>query len=148
MTSALRHILMVEDDPGDVRLTREAVKGSDIAAELHVVVDGEAAIAFLRKHTPYIQAPRPDLVLLDLNLPRKNGHEVLDEIKSDPALQTIPVVVLTTSSNQRDVAETYHRMGNCYVTKPADFETFAATILAIERFWLQTVILPPGGSIR
>lgn len=136
-------ILMVEDNPGDVRLTVEALKDAKIANRLHVVADGVAALDFLRHGAPFEDAPRPDLILLDLNLPRKNGREVLAEIKSDPALMTIPVVILTTSRAEEDVLRAYSLHANCYITKPVDFIQFITIVKTIEQFWLSIVTLPP-----
>jgi CheY-like chemotaxis protein len=136
-------ILMVEDNPGDVRLTREALKGGKVANEMHVVTDGAAALDFLYRRPPYQKAPRPDMVLLDLNLPKKDGREVLSTMKSDPFLKTIPVVILTTSQAEEDVIRAYNLSCNCYVTKPVDFEQFTRIVQAIESFWLTIVTLPP-----
>ena len=136
-------ILMVEDNPGDVRLTREALKGGKVLNEIHVVTDGVAALNFLRRKAPYEDKPRPDLVLLDLNLPKKDGREVLSEMKSDPDLKVIPVVILTTSQAEEDVIRAYNLNCNCYVTKPVDFEQFTRIVQAIEQFWLTIVTLPP-----
>ncbi|MCM5681716.1 response regulator [Schlegelella sp. S2-27] len=136
-------ILMVEDNPGDVRLTREAFKEGKVRNELHVAEDGVAALDFLYRRAPYQQAPRPDLILLDLNLPKKDGREVLETIKSDPSLKTIPVVILTTSQAEEDVIRAYHLNANCYVTKPVDFEQFMRIVQTIEEFWLSVVTLPP-----
>jgi CheY-like chemotaxis protein len=140
-------ILMVEDNPGDVRLTQEALKGGKIWNELNVVSDGVAALDYLRRVPPYENVTRPDLVLLDLNLPKKDGREVLAAIKSDPSLQTIPVVVLTTSQADEDVIRAYTLNANCYVTKPVDFEQFTRIVQAIEQFWLTVVTLPPRQGI-
>ncbi|HEX6705989.1 MAG TPA: response regulator [Albitalea sp.] len=137
-------ILMVEDNPGDVRLTREALKGGKVWNEIHVVTDGVAALDFLRHEPPYEQAPRPDLVLLDLNLPKKDGREVLSSMKADPLLKAIPVVILTTSQAEEDVIRAYNLNCNCYVTKPVDFEQFTRIVQAIEQFWLTIVTLPPN----
>lgn len=134
-------VLLVEDNPGDVRLTQEALKG-DVPHELHVTQDGEEALAFLRRKPPYEDAPGPDLVLLDLNLPKLDGREVLEEMKSDEDLRTIPVVVLTTSEAEQDVLEMYDRHANCYVTKPVDLDAFLEVVSAIETFWLTTAALP------
>lgn len=134
-------ILLVEDNPGDVRLTREALKEAKVANNLHVAEDGVIALDFLYKRAPYTEAPRPDLILLDLNLPRKNGREVLAEIKSDETLKTIPVVILTTSHAEEDILRAYHLHANCYVTKPVDFLQFATVIRSIEDFWLTVVTL-------
>lgn len=136
-------ILMVEDNPGDVRLTREALKGSKVLHRLNVVEDGVAALEFLRREPPYEDAPRPDIVLLDLNLPKKDGREVLSAIKADPALRSIPVVILTTSQAEEDVLRAYNLNANCYVTKPVDFDQFMRIVRTIEEFWLNIVTLPP-----
>jgi two-component system, chemotaxis family, response regulator Rcp1 len=136
-------ILMVEDNPGDVRLTREALRGGKIWNEIHVVTDGVAALDFLHKKRPYERAPRPDLIRLDLNLPKKDGREVLAAIKSDSSLKTIPVVILTTSQAEEDVIRAYNLNCNCYVSKPVDFEQFTRIVRAIEQFWLSVVTLPP-----
>lgn len=136
-------ILMVEDNPGDVRLTREALKDHKIWNELHVVEDGAAALDFLHHRPPYEKVPRPDLMLLDLNLPRKDGREVLAAVKSDESLKTIPVVILTTSQAEEDVVRAYKLNANCYVTKPVDFGQFTRIVQAIEHFWLTVVTLPP-----
>lgn len=136
-------ILMVEDNPGDVRLTREALKEGKIWNEIQVVSDGVAALEFLRRKPPYETAPRPDLVLLDLNLPKKDGREVLSSMKADPLLKAIPVVILTTSQAEEDVIRAYNLNCNCYVTKPVDFEQFTRIVQAIEHFWLTIVTLPP-----
>lgn len=135
-------ILLVEDSPGDIRLTREALRDTKIANHLHIVNDGEAAMAFLRRQPPYQDAPTPDLVLLDLNLPKKDGREVLAEVKGDPALRRIPVVVLTTSQAEQDIARSYDLHANCYVTKPVDLDQFVQIVLAIENFWFTIVKLP------
>jgi len=137
-------ILLVEDNPGDVRLTREALKDAKVANTLHVVEDGVAALDFLHGRTPYAEMPRPDLILLDLNLPRKNGREVLAEIKSHDTLKTIPVVILTTSQAEEDVLRAYHLHANCYITKPVDFIQFTTIVRTIEDFWLTVVTLPPN----
>jgi len=137
-------ILMVEDDPGDVRLTREALKGSKVLHSLNVVEDGVAALDYLRKVAPYQNAVRPDIVLLDLNLPKKDGREVLSEIKSDDKLKRIPVVILTTSKAEEDVMRTYNLHANCYVTKPVDLEKFIVVVKSIDAFWLTVVTLPNG----
>ena len=136
-------ILMVEDDPGDVRLTREALKNSKVLHSLNVVEDGVAALDYLRKAPPYHDAVRPDIVLLDLNLPRKDGREVLAAMKQDPVLRSIPVVILTTSQAEEDVLRAYNLNANCYVTKPVDFDQFMRIVRTIEDFWLTVVTLPP-----
>lgn len=135
--------LLVEDNPGDVRLTVEALKDAKVYNTLHVVEDGVLALEFLYRRGAYRHAPRPDLVLLDLNLPRKNGREVLAEIKTDERLRTIPVVILTTSQAEEDVLKAYSLHANCYITKPVDFTQFTHTVRAIEEFWLSIVVLPP-----
>lgn len=139
-------ILLVEDSPGDVRLTQEALKEGKVLNELHVVGDGVEALAFLRKQDKYTRAARPDLILLDLNLPKKDGREVLAEIKEDTNLRRIPVVVLTVSKAEEDIIRTYDLHANCYVTKPVDLEQFIQAVRAIEDFWLCIVKLPPNGA--
>ncbi len=136
-------ILMVEDNPGDVRLAREALKGGKVWNNLHVVEDGVAALDFLYRREPYSQAPRPDMILLDLNLPRKDGREVLAAIKADRKLQSIPVIVLTSSQAEEDILRAYHLSANCYITKPVDFGQFIKIVRTIEEFWLMIVALPP-----
>ena len=136
-------ILMVEDNPGDVRLTREALKGGKVLNQLHVVEDGVAALDFLYRRPPHQNAPRPDLILLDLNLPKMDGREVLARIKSDDSLKVIPVVVLTTSQAEEDVLRAYRLSANCYVTKPVDLHQFNRIVQAVEEFWLTVVSLPP-----
>lgn len=136
-------ILLVEDNPGDVRLTVEALRGARVANQLHVVSDGEDAIHFLRRRGQYADAVRPDIVLLDLNLPRLDGREVLEDIKSDPDLTTIPIIVLTSSSAEADIARSYELHANCFVSKPGDFGEFINAIRSLEAFWLKTVKLPP-----
>lgn len=139
----LVEILLVEDNPGDVRLTREALKDSKLVNKLHVVGDGDEALAFLRKQNEHANAPRPDLIVLDLNLPKKSGREVLAEIKDDPDLKRIPVVVLTISTSEGDVLETYDLHANCFITKPIGLEQFLEVVRSIEDFWLSIVRLPP-----
>lgn len=139
-------ILLVDDNPGDVRLTREALKDNKVINNLHVAEDGLTAMAFLRRQGQYAGAPRPDLILLDLNLPRKDGREVLAEVKSDENLKRIPVVVVTTSRAEEDIVKTYDSHANCYITKPLDLEKFIEVIRSIEAFWLTTVILPPNAK--
>lgn len=136
-------ILMVEDNPGDVRLTVEALKEGKVRNNMHTVVDGEEAMKFLRRQAPFAQAPRPDLILLDLNLPKKTGREVLTEIKADPQLRRIPVVVLTVSKSEQDILESYNLYANCYITKPVNLEQFLEVVKSIEDFWLTVVTLPP-----
>jgi CheY-like chemotaxis protein len=136
------NILLIEDNPGDVRLTQEAFKEGSIAINLDVVMDGVEAIKFLKKEVPYNEATTPDLILLDLNLPKKDGREVLHEIKTDNNLKRIPVVVLTTSNAQQDILKSYNLHVNCYVNKPVDFDKFFDIIQKIEDFWLSTAILP------
>ena len=137
-------ILLVEDNPGDVRLTKEALKEGKVYSNLHTVKDGVEAMEFLRRQGKYKDVPRPDIILLDLNLPRKDGREVLEEIKSDESLKRIPVVVLTTSKAEEDVLRTYNLHANCYVTKPVDLEKFILVVKSIDMFWLTIVTLPNG----
>ena len=134
-------ILLVEDNPGDVRLTVEALREGKVLNHLHVSRDGVEALAFLRREDPYVDAPRPDLILLDLNLPRKDGREVLAEIKADRHLRHIPVVVLTTSQAEQDIAHSYELNANCYVAKPVDLDQFIHVVRSIEDFWLTVVTL-------
>lgn len=141
-------ILLVEDSPGDVRLTVEALKEAKVHNRLNVVADGVEAMAFLLRQRQYADAPRPDLILLDLNLPKKDGREVLAEIKVNPDLMTIPVVVLTTSRSEEDVVRAYEYHANCYITKPVDFQQFLNVVRSIENFWLTVVKLPPNGMHR
>lgn len=136
-------ILLVEDSPTDVLLATEALQHAKLINNLHVVRDGVDALAFLERKGPYTDAPRPDLILLDLNLPRKDGREVLAEIKINPALKHIPVVVLTTSKADEDVLEAYGHHANCYITKPVDFAQFAEVVRQVESFWFAVVTLPP-----
>jgi two-component system, chemotaxis family, response regulator Rcp1 len=135
-------ILLVEDSPGDVRLTREALKDAKMQISLHVAADGIEAIAFLERTGTHVDAPRPDLILLDLNLPRKDGREVLKEIKQSPALKSIPVVILTTSSSEVDVLQSYELHANCYISKPVDLNGFLKVVKSIDNFWLSVVTLP------
>ena len=135
-------ILFVEDNPGDVRLTQEALREAKMRVNVRVAWDGEEAIEYLRQEGPYADAPRPDLILLDLNLPRKSGREVLSEIKADRDLRSIPVVVLTSSKAEEDIAKTYNLHANCCVTKPADLDQFIRVVQSIESFWLTIVKLP------
>jgi chemotaxis family two-component system response regulator Rcp1 len=136
-------ILLVEDNPGDVRLAQEALKESKIRNKLYVVNDGVEATDFLHQQGKYADAPRPDLILLDLNLPRKSGREVLAEIKTDESLRRIPVVVLTVSNAEEDIIKAYDQHANCYITKPLDFNQFMKVTKTIEGFWLTIVKLPP-----
>ena len=138
-------ILLVEDNPGDARLAQEGMKESKMLNKMHVVKDGVEAMAFLRHEGPYSDAPQPDLILLDLNLPKKDGREVLAEIKSDEDLKRIPVVILTTSRAEEDILKTYDHHANCYITKPIDFDQFMNVVNSIDTFWLNIVILPPSG---
>ena len=135
-------ILLVEDSPGDVLLTREALRDAKIRLNLQVAADGEEAMALLRREGKYAAAPRPDLVLLDLNLPKKDGREVLQEIKADSNLAIIPVVILTTSASEVDILRSYQLHANCFVTKPVDLEQFLIVVKIIDNFWLTVVKLP------
>ena len=137
-------ILLVEDNPGDVELARETLAGVTRPNQLSVVEDGEAALAFLRRQAPYADALRPDLIVLDLNLPRKDGREVLAEIKTDDRLKRIPVLILTTSRADEDVVRSYDLHANCYITKPMQFDEYTQVVKTIESFWLVTVTLPPS----
>ncbi len=138
-------ILLVEDEPDDVRLTKEALKDGQIRNELHVVTDGVEAMDYVRQKGRYASVRRPDLILLDLNMPRKNGFEVLREVKTDPKLKLIPIVILSTSAADEDVAKTYGLNANCYISKPVDLDQFFRVIKGIEDFWLTIVKLPPAG---
>jgi CheY-like chemotaxis protein len=140
-------ILLVEDNPGDVRLTVEALKEAKVCNKLHVAEDGVKAMAFLRREEEYADAPRPDVILLDLNLPKKDGREVLAEIKADPDLRRIPVVILTVSQAEEDILKTYDLHANCYITKPVDLDQFLTVVRSIEDFWLTVVRLPPNGRV-
>ena len=135
-------ILLVEDNPADVRLTQEALKNGKIQHEMYVARDGVEVISFLRRQDPFQKAPRPDLILLDLNLPRKDGREVLAEIKTDPDLMSIPVIILTTSQAEEDVLKTYDLHANGYIVKPVDLEQFFMVIRQIKEFWMSIVMLP------
>ena len=137
-------ILLVEDNPGDVRLTREAFKDGQIDNTLHVTTDGTEALDFLHRRGGYADAPRPDIVLLDLNLPRTNGEEVLAEINDDPSLSRIPVIILTSSGAEEDVLASYERHASAYLTKPIDPEEFIEVVKAFKEFWLSVVRFPPG----
>jgi chemotaxis family two-component system response regulator Rcp1 len=136
------HILLVEDNPGDVDLTLKALQRGKLKNTISLARDGEEAMAYLRRQGPYGTAVRPDLILLDLNLPRMNGREVLAAIKADAALQEIPVVILTSSAAERDIVESYRLQANCYVTKPVDLEQFLSVVKTLEQFWLEIVQLP------
>ncbi len=135
-------LLLVEDNPGDVRLTQEALRETTIPVHLSVATDGVEAIDFLRRRGKFREAPRPELILLDLNLPRKSGREVLSEIKGDPVLRSIPVVVMTTSTAEQDINKAYALNANCYITKPLDLDQFLSVIRSIEDFWLTRATLP------
>ena len=139
-------ILLVEDNLGDVRLTIEALKEGKVLNKLNVVKDGVEAMEFLHKQGKFSKAVRPDLILLDLNLPRKDGREVLAEIKGDPNLRRIPVVILTTSKSEQDILKTYDLHANCYITKPVDLSQFLKVIQSVKAFWLTIVNLPPNGK--
>jgi CheY-like chemotaxis protein len=139
-------VLLVEDDPGDVLMTREAFELNRAGNQLHVVSDGVEAIAYLRREGPYADEPRPGLILLDLNLPRKDGREVLAEVKGDPDLCDIPIVVLTTSSADEDIMSSYKLHANAYVTKPVDFQRFLDVVAQIDNFFLTVIALPPPGA--
>lgn len=139
-------ILLVEDNVGDARLTREALRGGNLRNTLHHVQDGVEALSFLRREGPYRAAPYPDLILLDLNLPRMDGREVLDAIKNNDAWKHIPVIVLTTSDDERDIVKAYNLHANCFITKPVQLEAFLAVVRSIEEFWLTIVRLPPNGQ--
>ena len=135
-------ILLVEDNPGDVRLTLEAFKEGKVNNEINVVTDGVEALTYLRKEGQYADVQLPDVILLDLNLPKKDGYEVLAEIKQDPDLKRIPIVILTTSEAERDILQTYYMHANCYITKPVDLDQFITVVKSIETFWLNVVKLP------
>jgi CheY-like chemotaxis protein len=136
-------VLLVEDSPTDLLMTREALERSKLRIEIHAVEDGVKTMEFLRRTGKYSNAPRPDLVLLDLNLPKKDGREVLAEIKADPALKSIPVVVLTTSKAEEDIARAYQSHANCFITKPVGFANFNEVMRSIERYWFAVATLPP-----
>jgi chemotaxis family two-component system response regulator Rcp1 len=136
-------ILLVEDSPTDALLTKRALADARLINRLHIVEDGVKALAFLHREPPFAAMPRPDLILLDLNLPKKDGREVLKEIKMDEELKIIPVVVLTTSRAEEDVLRSYRLHANCYITKPVDFDSFTDAILTLEKFWFAVVTLPP-----
>lgn len=138
-------ILLVEDNPGDIRLTQEALKEGKVRNNLNVAQDGVEALAFLNREGRYANASRPDVILLDLNLPKKDGREVLAAIKDDPDLRRIPVVILTTSQAEKDILQTYNLHANCYITKPVELDEFLEVVKAIDEFWLTIVKLPPNG---
>jgi len=140
-------VLLVEDNPGDVRLTREAFKDAKMHLELNVVGDGVEAMDYLHQRGKYAESSRPDLILLDLNLPRKDGRDVLAEIKGHPLLKTIPVVILTTSASDVDIESSYLLHANCYISKPVDMEGFLTVVKSIDDFWLSVVRLPPKGHV-
>jgi two-component system, chemotaxis family, response regulator Rcp1 len=140
-------ILLIEDNPGDVDLTKEALQDAKVRNRLSVVDDGAKAVDFLYKKGPYDDAPRPDIILLDLNLPKKDGRQVLEEIKADPQLADIPVVILTTSQAEEDIIRSYQLHANCYITKPVDFKQFMLVVKSIEDFWLTVVKLPKRKSL-
>ncbi|MET0092248.1 MAG: response regulator [Sedimenticola sp.] len=139
-------ILLIEDNPGDVRLAQEAMRDGKVINNLSVASDGEQAMSFLRKVRSYADAPRPDLIILDFNLPRKDGREVLAEIKADPHLLRIPVVVLTMSKAEEDIQKAYELHANCYITKPIDLDQFINVVKGIEEFWFTVVQLPAGSG--
>jgi two-component system, chemotaxis family, response regulator Rcp1 len=137
-----KEVLLVEDSPGDVRLTREAFRDADGSVNLHVATDGVDAMAFLRQEGVYVHAPRPDLILLDLNLPRMDGRQVLAHIKGDDSLKTIPTVILTTSDADADITNSYQLQANCYLTKPVQLDEFESLVKSIDHFWLTKAKLP------
>src|ERR1700730_11612387 len=139
-------VLLVEDSPGDVRLTQEAFREAKVRINLHVASDGAEAMAFLGREGKHVDVPRPDLILLDLNLPKKDGREVLAEIKGNSSLQTIPVVILTTSESEADILKSYMLHANCYITKPVSLEGFLKVVKSIDNFWLSVVKFPPEVS--
>jgi len=136
-------VLLVDDNPGDVRLTQEAFKDAKVHLEMHVAFDGMEAMEFLNREGRFAESPRPDLILLDLNLPRKDGREVLADIKNDPSLKMIPVVILTTSASDVDIERSYLLHANCYISKPVDLDGFLTVVRSIDNFWLSVVKLPP-----
>jgi chemotaxis family two-component system response regulator Rcp1 len=140
-------ILLVEDSPGDVRLTREAFKDAKVHVNLHVASDGTEAVAFLKQEGAHVNALRPDLILLDLNLPKKDGREVLEEIKESPTLKSIPVVILTTSASEADILRSYRLHANCYITKPVGLDGFLKVVQSINGFWLSVVKLPHEAAL-
>jgi CheY-like chemotaxis protein len=140
-------ILLVEDNPGDARLTREAMAESKIRNNIHHARDGEEAIAFLHKEAPFTDVPQPDLILLDLNLPKRGGREVLEEVKTDARLKHIPIVVLTSSQAEEDIRQSYQLHANCFITKPVDLDQLNRVVQGIEQFWFTLVTLPPEVEI-
>lgn len=148
MVSKPIDILLVEDNPGDVRLTREALKEGKIKNNLFVTSNGVEALEFLKQEGEYTDAIRPDLILLDLNMPRMDGRELLEKIKQEPDLRRIPVVILTTSKSEEDIVKSYDLHANCYITKPVDLDQFISVVKSIEDFWLTVVKLPPNGLKR
>jgi chemotaxis family two-component system response regulator Rcp1 len=145
-TATSIEILLVEDSPGDVRLTKEALRDAKVQNNLHVALDGMEATAFLWRQGKHANAPRPDLILLDLNLPKKGGRELLEEIKLDPSLKSIPVVILTTSAAEEDILRSYQLHANCYITKPVDLDQFLKVVKTIDNFWLAIVKLPKAAN--
>lgn len=143
MNPALINVLLIEDNPGDIRLTQEALKEDRLKVNLYVTTDGEEATQFLHKQGKYADSPKPDLILLDLNLPKKDGRQVLKDIKSDPVLKSIPVAILTMSSAEEDILQSYRLQANCYITKPMDLNKFMQVIKEIGTFWFAIVKLPP-----
>ena len=141
-------VLLVEDSPGDVRLTQEAFRDAKTSINLHVATDGVAAMAFLRREGDHSQAPRPDFILLDLNLPKMDGREVLAHIKEDDELKTIPTIILTTSEAEADILKSYQLQANCYINKPVQLEAFDAIVKSVNSFWLTTAKLPPRANTR
>lgn len=139
-------ILLADDNEGDARLALEAMRDAKVYNRLHHVLDGVEAMAFLRRQGRYADVPRPDLILLDLNMPKKDGREVLAEVKGDPDLKRIPVVILTISKEEEDILKTYNLHANCYITKPIDLDQFLKVVRGVEEFWLTIVKLPPGGA--
>jgi chemotaxis family two-component system response regulator Rcp1 len=141
-------VLLVDDSLGDVRLTKEALREANGAIRLLVALDGVDAMAFLRRQGPHVHAPRPDLILLDLNLPKMAGAEVLSRIKDDDSLKTIPTLILTTSSAEKDIANSYQHHANCFLTKPVQFDAFESLMKSVNEFWLKTALLPRAGSLE
>lgn len=137
------NILLIEDNPADIRLTQEVLKEGKINNVLNIATDGEEALCYLNKEGEFASSPTPDIILLDLNLPKKDGREVLSEIKSNPKLSQIPVIILTTSTAEKDIVTTYQHHANCYISKPVDFNQFIDVVRSIENFWLSIVKLPP-----